>query len=68
MYIVSEGLGIKVVRQENIPKKIRERILKMQSTTPPRSPKGDVKRTVSHHECGSPLGDKEGAVEELYQL
>ena len=28
----------------------------MKSTTPPRSPKGDV----SHHECGSSLGDKEG--------
>ncbi len=30
----------------------------MKSTTPPHSPKGEV----SHHERGTPLGEKEGAV------
>ena len=34
----------------------------MQSTTLPRSPKGDV----SYHERGSPLGDQGGAVGDMH--
>jgi len=41
----------------------RQYNIEMKANTPLQSPRGQVTvRTVSHHERGSPLGDKEGAV------